>query len=230
MHEMNIESVDVVKSTRNGINNQSIGEEIANGITHGLGALLGVAALIICTVRAVMYGTGIGVVSAVLYGVSLVLLYTFSSLYHSITHRGAKKVLRIMDHCTIFLLILGTYIPISLVLVGGALGWVLFGINAMCMVVGVIFNSIDLKRWAKLSLLLYILMGWSVLVSIVSVVRELSVPGLVFLFGGGMSYMVGVLFYIRKNRKYMHVIWHLFVLGGSIMHFFLIAFYCFPTV
>lgn len=205
---------------------QTLGEEIANSVSHGVGSLLGVAGLVILVVRAAMVGTAIDVVSMSLYGASLVILYTFSTLYHSITHTTAKKVLQVFDHCSIFLLILGSYIPISLCLIGGALGWVLFGINAACAVIGIVFNSIDLERWKKLSMVLYICMGWSVIMSIKPIVETVPPAGLAFLVGGGVMYTLGIIFYKNKKLKYMHFIWHLFVLAGSILHFFFMLFWC----
>ncbi len=130
---------------------QTLGEEIANAISHGVGALLAIAGTVVAIVTAAINSTAIGVVSACLYGASLILLYLFSTLYHSLTHVGAKRVFRIFDHCSIFVLILGSYIPICLTLIGGALGWVLFGVNAFCTVLGVVFNSINLDRWSKAS-------------------------------------------------------------------------------
>lgn len=205
---------------------QTLGEEIANSVSHGVGSLLGVAGLVILVVRAAMVGTAIDVVSMSLYGASLVILYTFSTLYHSITHTTAKKVLQVFDHCSIFLLILGSYIPISLCLIGGALGWVLFGINAACAIIGIVFNSIDLERWKKLSMVLYICMGWSVIMSIKPIVETVPPAGLAFLVGGGVMYTLGIIFYKNKKLKYMHFIWHLFVLAGSILHFFFMLFWC----
>ena len=131
-------------------NNQSLGEEISNAISHGVGALLSIAGTVVLIVRAAMMGRAIGVVSAALYGASLILLYTFSSLYHSLTHRGAKRVFQVFDHCSIFILILGTYIPICLTLLGGWVGWTIFGVIAACAVVGIVFNSVNLARWHRL--------------------------------------------------------------------------------
>ena len=206
---------------------QTLGEEIANAVSHGVGSLLAVAACVIVIVRSAFTSTAIGVVSAAIYGASLILLYTFSSLYHSLTNVRAKSVFRVFDHCSIFFLILGTYTPICLNMIRGAMGWTLFGINAFCTVIGVVFNSIDLKKFAKPSLVLYILMGWSVLISIKTVVSLTPFTGLVFLVVGGLLYTIGIIFYKLKSVKYMHFIWHLFVLGGSIMHYFYILFYCY---
>ena len=206
---------------------QTLGEEIANAVSHGVGSLLAIAACVIVIVRAAFHSTAIGIVSACIYGASLVILYTFSSLYHSLTNRKAKSVFRIFDHCSIFLLILGTYTPICLWMLKGALGWVLFGINAFCSVLGIVLNSINLKKFQKLSMVLYILMGWSVIMSIKNVIAIIPFAGMMFLLIGGLLYTFGIIFYKMKRLKYMHFIWHLFVLGGSIVHYFFILFYCF---
>lgn len=204
---------------------QTIGEEIANAISHGTGAALAAAGTVIMIVRAAMLSSPMSVVSASLFGASLIILYTFSALYHSITNDTGKRVLRIFDHCSIFLLILGSYIPISLCLVQGAFGWVLFGINSLCAIVGITLNAINLERWKKLSMVLYIVMGWSIIMSVKTVISVMEPAGLTLLAAGGVLYTLGIMFYKMKNVKYMHFIWHLFVLGGSVLHFFCILNY-----
>lgn len=206
---------------------QTLGEEIANAVSHGVGSLLAIAACVVLIVRSAFRSTAIGVVSACIYGASLIILYTFSSLYHSLTNRKAKSVFRIFDHCSIFLLILGTYTPICLWMLKGALGWTLFGINAFCTVLGIVLNSINLKKFQKISMVLYILMGWSVIMSIKNVIAIIPFSGMMFLLIGGLLYTFGIIFYKMKNIKYMHFIWHLFVLGGSIVHYFFVLFYCY---
>lgn len=206
---------------------QTLGEEIANAISHGVGTLLAIAACVIVIVRSAFKSTATGVVSACIYGASLVLLYTFSSLYHSLTNVKAKSVFRVFDHCSIFFLILGTYTPICLTMIKGGMGWTLFGINTFCTVLGIVFNSISLNRFAKPSLVLYVFMGWSVLISIKRVIEVIPFSGMVFLVIGGLCYTIGIIFYKLKSVKYMHFVWHLFVLGGSIMHYFFVLFYCY---
>lgn len=210
-------------------NSQSLGEEIANAISHGVGTLLAIAATVVLIVRACLYSTPIGIVCACLYGTAMILLYCFSTLYHSITNQSAKKVFQIFDHCSIFLLILGTYIPIVLTMLGGAVGWTIFGIITGLTVLGIVFNSIDLVRWHKISLVLYVLMGWTVVAFGPAVLRVLPKEGLIWLVGGGILYTVGIIFYVMKKHKYMHFIWHLFVLGGTIMHYIFIFLYCYPA-
>ncbi len=205
---------------------QSIGEEIANAVSHGIGELLAIAGAAVAIVTAAIHGTAITVVSASLYGASMILLYLFSTLYHSLTNRSAKRVFRVFDHCSIFILIMGSYIPICLVLIGGALGWTLFGINAFCTVLGIVFNSINLERWSKPSVVLYVIMGWSVLIGAKSVISAVDAAGIALLVGGGAAYTAGIIFY-KARRKYMHFVWHIFVLAGTVLHYFFMLFYCF---
>lgn len=209
-------------------NNQSLGEEISNAISHGVGALLSIAGTVVLIVRAAMMGRAIGVVSAALYGASLILLYTFSSLYHSLTHRGAKRVFQVFDHCSIFVLILGTYIPICLTLLGGWVGWTIFGVIAACAVVGIVFNSVNLARWHRLSLVLYVIMGWMIVIAMKPVLQAVPLKSLWLLAGGGLMYTAGIVFYRSGRHRYWHFIWHLFVLAGSILHYFFILFYVYP--
>ena len=206
---------------------QSLGEEIANAISHGVGSLLSVAAAVVLIVVAALSSDGMGVVGACIYGASLIILYTFSSLYHSLTNFKAKYVFQILDHCSIFLLILGTYTPICFSILRGPLGWTLFGINALCTVVGIVFNAVNLKRWHKASLFLYLIMGWSVLIGIKIVFEALPMSGMMLLVSGGLAYTLGIIFYKITSVKYMHFIWHLFVLAGSILQYFCILFYCY---
>lgn len=206
---------------------QTLGEEISNAVSHGVGALLAIAGTAVIIVRAAINGGGaISVVAASLYGASLIILYTFSTLYHSLTNEKAKYVFRVFDHCSIFILILGSYIPISLCLIGGAKGWVLFGINAFAAVLGIVFNSINLMRWKKVSMVLYIIMGWSVVMSFGKIISDVPVKGIILLVVGGLCYTAGIIFYRDNKHKYAHFIWHLFVLAGSILHYFFVLFYC----
>ena len=208
------------------LRSQSLGEEIANAVSHGVGALLAIAGAVVAIIMAAIHSTAIGVVSAALYGSSLILLYSFSTLYHSLTNKSAKKVFRIFDHCAIFILILGSYIPICLTMIGGALGWTLFGINAACTVLGIVFNSIDLERWKRISMVLYLVMGWSIVFSIKPFLEVVDWSGLPLLIGGGLAYTAGVIFY-KARPRYMHFIWHIFVIAGSVLQYFFMLFYVF---
>lgn len=205
---------------------QTLGEEIANAVSHGVGALLAIAATVVLIVTASFRSDAIGIVSACLYGASLILLYTFSSLYHSLTNKTAKKVFRVLDHCTIFLLILGSYIPVCLTMIRGAIGWILFGINAGCTVIGIVFNAINLGKWKKISIFLYLIMGWSIIFSIKPLMAVISISEFLLILSGGLCYTLGIIFYKNKKIRYMHFIWHLFVLAGSILqYFFVLNFY-----
>jgi len=202
----------------------SIGEEIFNSITHGIGILLSIAALVILIVFAALHGDGWHIVSFTIFGVSLVLLYTSSTLYHSITNAKAKSVFARLDHASIFILIAGTYTPILLTTLRGVMGWVLFGIVWGCAITGVVIRSIYLYRFRKLMVGFYLVMGWMFVLALKSVITHLPAVSLVFLFIGGLTYSLGVIFYAWRSLRFGHGIWHLFVLGGSIMHFFAILY------
>lgn len=206
---------------------QTRGEEIANTISHGLGAVLALAGAAPLAVRGILSGSVKTGFSLTAYAVSLVLLYTASAVYHGVRNPEVKRRLRIMDHCSIFVLILGTYVPMSLLVVGGRLGWTLFLTNTTLAAIGITLNAIDLKRFDKVSLALYALMGWLVVLAMKAIVASLPPAGLALLVGGGLAYTVGIVFY-KARGKYMHFVWHLFVLAGSILQFFCIALYCLP--
>ena len=205
-------------------NNQTAGEEIANAVTHGLGALLALAGTVILLVNAYFYGDTIDIVSSAIYGGGLFILYAMSASYHSVTNYKAKRVLQVFDHCSIFLLILGSYAPLCLSLLGGSLGWTIFSINLACGVLGLTVNIIDVRKFHKLSLVMYLVMGWSILFAVKPIFLQVGVSGFLLLLGGGLAYSIGVLFY-KSEAKYMHPIWHLFVLAGSGLHYFFILFY-----
>lgn len=205
---------------------QSLGEEISNSISHGVGALLSIAGTVILIVKAAMSGSAINVVSASIYGASLILLYMFSTLYHSLTHEKAKHVFRIFDHCSIYLLILGSYIPITLCVIGGPVGWTLFGINTAAAVLGIVLNAISLVRWKKFSMVLYIIMGWSIVVVFKTFLQTVELNGVILLAAGGVAYTAGIWFFGDHKHKYAHFVWHLFVLAGSILQYFCMLFYC----
>lgn len=207
-------------------NIQTKGEEIANFVSHCVGTLLSIAGLVVLVVTAAVKDLGAkAVVSAALYGSALVLLYTFSSLYHALTNKSAKKVFRIFDHCSIFILIFGTYIPMSLYIIGGAFGWTIFGIMAFCTVLGIVLNSINLERWDRLSQILYIVMGWMVVIMVKPLIAAIDKTEIIFLVLGGLSYTFGIIFYRNKRIKFMHFIWHIFVIAGSVLQYFSILHY-----
>lgn len=206
------------------VKTQTLGEEIANSISHGVGAGLSVAALVLLIIKAAHTSGALGVVSASIYGGSLVLLYLLSCLYHALAKTRARKVFQILDHCSIFILIVGSYTPIALCYIGGFTGWLIFGVNVACMIIGIVFNSLNIERWKKLSMVLYVVMGWLIVFSIKSILT-MPVSALLFLVLGGVLYTVGIIFYKVKKLKYFHFIWHIFVFGGSILQFFCVYFY-----
>ena len=198
----------------------TIREEIFNSITHGIGTLLSIAALVILVLFAVTKGNGWHIVSFSIYGSSLVLLYLMSTLYHSFTAEKLKNLFARFDHAAIFLLIAGTYTPFLLTSMRGVIGWTMFGIIWGTAVTGVVIRSIYLNRFKKLMVALYLVMGWMFVFAAKPMFQSLPVSSIVFLFLGGISYSVGVIFYMNKKIKYSHGIWHLFVLAGSAFHFF----------
>jgi len=206
----------------------SIGEEIAHAITHGIGIPLSIAALVLLVTFSALYGNAWHVTSTAIYGSTLVLLYTASTLYHGIPHERAKPLLQKFDHAAIFLLIAGTYTPFTLVTLQGPWGWTLFGLVWAIAAFGVyvkLAGSQKIQRW---SLPLYLGMGWLVLFAIKPLISNLDTGGLVLLVAGGLSYTLGALIYAWESLSWNHAIWHVFVLAGSIFQFFSIFFYVVP--
>ena len=215
----------------------TLGEEIFNSVSHGIGAGLSVAGLVIMVVFSAVQGDPWKVVSSAIFGASLIILYTMSTLYHSFTNPTAKKVFRIFDHSTIFILIAGTYTPITLVTmrsVNKGLAWTIFGILWGLTVIGIVLNSINLDKFKQISLVCYVIMGWSIIMAvnplIISPIKNhthfpIPLGGMLFLLIGGIFYTVGIIFYKMKSVKYMHSIWHLFTVAGSVFQFFAILLY-----
>lgn len=198
----------------------SKGEEIANAIIHGIGALLSIAALVILIVFSSLHGTAWHVVSFTLFGVTMVLLYTSSTLVHSFPPGKAKDVFEILDHSSIYFFIAGTYTPFLFVAVKGTLGWTLFGIVWGVAIIGTVFKSFFVKRFLHMSTVLYIFLGWLIVFAWGTLVENVSPQGIIYLVIGGVLYTVGAIFYVWRGFNYHHAIWHLFVIAGSIMHFF----------
>ena len=205
---------------------QSLGEELVNAISHGLGALLGIAGLVLLVYRAEVWGETINVVSVTIFGVSMILLYLVSCLYHALPQSKGKRVFQVLDHCSIFILIVGSYAPICLVTVGGRLGVTVFAVNAACGLLGILLNAISFHRWKRLSQVLYIVMGWMGVMIFPVILRNMSRLGFALLLLGGISYTVGVIFYRQKGKKYWHGIWHVFVLLGTVLQFFTVYTNC----
>jgi len=208
------------------LSTQSLGEEIANSITHGIGAALSTVALTILVVFAALKGDAWRVVSFAIYGTSLVIMYTSSTLYHAFTNKKLKRYFRIMDHSSIFLLIAGTYTPITLLpLRATGWGWTIFGLIWGLAIFGILFKFLFYGKLEKLSVVFYIIMGWLAVVAIKPMLANLPLGLLIWIAIGGLSYTLGIVFYAWEKLPYSHSIWHLFVLGGSISHFFGILLY-----
>jgi hemolysin III len=206
----------------------TLGEEIANSITHGIGALLSLVGMAFLLLRALRYGTAIHVASFTVYGVSLFLLHLSSTLYHALRAPRAKRVFWVFDHASIYLLIAGSYTPFLLISLWGAWGLTLMIAIWTLAVLGILFKSLFIGRFRKSSLALYIVMGWLIVLAARELWLKVPHEALVLLAAGGLSYTGGVAFYCWKRLPYSHMIWHLFVLGGSACHYFAILLYLLP--
>lgn len=204
----------------------SLGEEIISSITHGIGALLSIAALVLCIVFSAINHNPTAIIASIIYGTSLIVLYVMSCLYHALKPNRAKKVFRVFDHCSIFFLIAGSYTPFLLLTIGGLRGLIMLIIIWLSAIIGIILNSINLEKYDKLSLGLYLIMGWMIVFSFKTLLTNLAPIGFYLLLIGGIIYTIGACFYVIGSKiKYMHSIWHFFVLGGSIFQFFSIFLY-----
>jgi hemolysin III len=210
-------------------NQYTLGEEIAHAVTHGIGVVLSVAGLALLVTYAVLYGDVWHITSCSIYGATLVLLYTASTLYHGIPMPRAKKLLQRFDHAAIFLLIAGTYTPFTLVNLRGSWGWTLFGLVWGVAIIGVLLELLKDVRLKWLSLSLYLGLGWLVVIAIKPLIDAVEVGGIILLLAGGLCYSLGVIFYIWRRLAYHHAVWHLFVLAGSVLHFFSVFFYVVPA-
>lgn len=213
MKNNNTAAIDITKR-------YTLGEEIFNSVSHGVGSLLAIAGTAVLVVLAAIHSDAWAVVSSAIYGFSLILLYTMSTLYHALTNRKAKSFFRIMDHDTIFFLIAGTYTPITLIPLRGPVGWVLFGVIWGAAVLGIVMNSINLEKFRKPSIICYALMGWAIVFAIKPMLENCTPLSLWFLLIGGLCYTVGIVFYAIKSKKYFHSIWHIFTVAGSVFHYF----------
>ena len=207
----------------------SKGEEIFNMVSHIVGGTLGIVALILCVITAAKAGSAIGVVSSCIYGVTLIVLYTMSSIYHGLCPGMAKKVMQVLDHCTIYFLIAGSYTPILLVAMREkypSLAWWLFGIVWGCAIVACALTAIDLRKYRVFSMICYLAMGWVIIFFVKQTYEVMSLGGVIFLVTGGIAYTIGSILYgLGKKKKWMHSIFHLFIIAGSVLHFFAIVLY-----
>lgn len=208
----------------NNIENFTKGEEITNAILHGIGLGLAIVALVVLVVFAKVSGNVWHIVSFSIYGSTLIILYLSSTLYHSFPDGKVKNIFEIFDHSAIYLLIAGTYTPLTLISLRGYLGWTIFGVVWGIAVIGIIFKVFWVKRFVIFSTVLYIIMGWLIIFAINPLIATMTETSIMFLVVGGVLYTVGTIFYVWRRMKYHHAVWHTFVLAGSICHFFTILF------
>ncbi len=210
----------------------TFGEELANAISHVAGAALSVVGLVLMLVYSVKHGTTVHVVSSAIFGSSMFLLYTWSGLMHWLPVGKAKKVFRKFDQIGIFLLIAGSYTPFTLIALKGTMGWVIFGIEWGLAAIGILIKSLEKEKLGEnvstFYVIMYVIMGWVIVIDIKNLIEALSLPGLIFLFGGGLFYSLGIIFFRMHKVKYHHLVWHIFVVLGSLMHFFAVYFYVLP--
>ncbi|MCI6265736.1 MAG: hemolysin III family protein [Erysipelotrichaceae bacterium] len=206
------------------IPNYTLGEELINSISHGIGAALSIAALVLLIIRS---NTLMGLLTSLVYAISLILLYTISCIYHALSPRlVGKKVLRVLDHCNVLLLEAGTYTPICLCLFSSPLSWIMFGIVWGITLIAIIFNAMDVDRYQGVSVACNLILGWAILFVIHPLINSCAIRGVVYLILGGVMYSIGAILYgIGAKKRYMHSVFHFFVLAGSLFHFFMIYFY-----
>ena len=212
------------KEKRKRVSEYTPGEEISHSITHGIGSALSIAGLVVSIVLSVRTGEAVKIVSFSIFGTSMILLYTASTLYHAFTNETAKKVFRYLDHTSIFLLIAGTYTPIALILLKGAWGWTLFGLAWGLAILGILYQVLFLNKFKWISISIYLGMGWIAVVAVKPLMEVMPFGLFMWILGGGLFYSLGTIFYLKEIR-YFHFIWHLFVIAGTLCHFFGLLFY-----
>ena len=200
-------------------------EEIMNAVTHGIGAGLSIAGLVILVVFASMYGDAWKIVASAIYGASMIVLYTASTLYHSLSKTKAAPKLNMFDHISIYYLIAGSYTPFMLVNLRGGWGWSIFGVVWACAIAGTVLKIIYGNKLRKVSTIIYLAMGWLIIIAIYPFVKNVETGGIILVVLGGLSYTIGVIFYKWKSLPFNHAIWHLFVLAGTVLQFFAVLFY-----
>jgi hemolysin III len=203
----------------NTLKQYSKGEEIANSVIHGLGILFGIVSLTVLLTLSSLFGTAHHFICYLIYGLSMILLYTSSTLYHAIPHMGAKKFFKVCDHVSIYLLIAGTYTPFLIINIQGSLGWILLALIWSSAFFGIIFKFFYVGRFTFMSTLFYLAMGWMAIIATKPLSESLSSIGMAWIVAGGIAYTLGTIFYLMKKVRFHHAIWHLFVLAGSVFHF-----------
>ena len=219
-------SQDEQRRHRIAIPHYTLGEELMNSISHGVGALFGIAALVLCVVRSAQSGDPYRIVSGSIFGFTVLILYLMSCLYHALKVNKAKRVFRVIDHCTIFLLIAGTYTPYTLVSLRDSVGWWVFGVIWATAIVGIVLNAVSLKKFSKISVALYLIMGWMIIIAYQPMVQAIPGGGMQLLVWGGVAYTVGAILYgVGSRKKYFHSIFHFFCMIGTALHFLSIYLY-----
>jgi len=203
-------------------------DELANSITHGVGLLLATAGMVVLVVLACLHGTARHIVTCSIYGSTLVFMYAASTVYHSVRGPRVKHVLRIIDHSAIYLLIAGTYTPFTLVQLRGGWGWTLFGLVWGLTVVGIAWKAIFIRRFAIVGVVIYVLMGWMVVIATKPLLERVPPGAIAWLFAGGIAYTGGIIFFASKRIPHHHAIWHVFVLIGSVCHYIAVLLYVVP--
>ena len=220
------EVIKTIKKERITLPKYTLGEELISSISHGVGALLSIIALILCIISAVKTGTIVAFVSSCIYGASLIILYLMSCLYHALARNRAKKVFRVFDHCSIFLLIAGSYTPIALCVIEGWQGILILILQWAMVLAGVLYKSIARKSYPKISLTIYLVMGWVAVLFIPVLLKKASPLLMFFILLGGIFYSIGTVFYKKQyDIKYFHMIWHFFINAGAIAHMIGILFF-----
>ena len=208
-----------------GMEKHALREEVANSISHGLGLVLAIVAVPILVLAAVRAGSVRFIVGASVFGGTMILLYLASTLYHSITHEVGKNICRVFDHTAIFLLIAGTYTPFSLGVLRGPWGWSLLAVIWTLAIVGITLKVSKRTRHSRITIVLYVIMGWLAIVAVKPMVMLIPVPGILLIFAGGIAYTGGLAFFAAQRIRYNHFIWHLFVIAGTTCHFFAVLWY-----
>lgn len=203
----------------------TVGEEIANSLSHGVGLALAIAATPILIIAATRYGTAWNMIGVSIFAVSMISLYLASTLYHALTHDGAKRFFRLMDHSAIFILIAGTYTPFTLGVMRGPWGWTMFGLVWGLAIVGLTMKAVFGTRYIGVSIALYLMMGWLVVIAAPQVLQRVPLAGLAWIMAGGIAYTAGVIFFAAHRIRYSHFAWHLMVIAGTICHFFAVLWY-----
>ena len=203
----------------------TLGEEISHSVSHGIGAVLSVAGLVISVVMAAQTGDATKIVSFAIFGTSMILLYASSTLYHAFTHKKVKQVFQYADHIAIFILIAGTYTPIALILLHGAWGWTLFGLAWGLAIAGIIYEVVFMNKYKWVSISIYLGMGWIAAVAIKPLMETMPFGLFLWVLAGGLFYTFGSIFYLADKVKFFHFVWHLFVIAGTLCHFFGLIFY-----